>query len=213
MTGRAVAGKSRLASPIARCGASVYIAPSLSGLIVARDHGRWALSSAVEHYLDMVGVRGSIPLAPTRLSGLLREILVIEGSLHPSPILHGSPAKKHMSADGPRPRPNRPMRPNNNNNIVLQLLRLGRTSKSIRPHPPHPSQVVFIHTQLAGERVLPNVHRPSRFKKDRRCLREANSNSWFGGHLRIVRRSGVFTRKIALVLRCLSRKFLWPRTA
>ncbi len=25
----------------------------------------WALSSAVEHYLDMVGVRGSIPLAPT----------------------------------------------------------------------------------------------------------------------------------------------------
>src|SRR5208282_5907085 len=27
--------------------------------------GRWALSSAVEHYLDMVGVRGSIPLAPT----------------------------------------------------------------------------------------------------------------------------------------------------
>ena len=32
---------------------------------VARDQGRWALSSAVEHYLDMVGVRGSIPLAPT----------------------------------------------------------------------------------------------------------------------------------------------------
>ena len=34
----------------------------------ARDHGRWALSSAVEHYLDMVGVRGSIPLAPTTFS-------------------------------------------------------------------------------------------------------------------------------------------------
>jgi hypothetical protein len=25
----------------------------LSGLNIARDHGRWALSSAVEHYLDM----------------------------------------------------------------------------------------------------------------------------------------------------------------
>src|ERR1700693_5926510 len=73
MTGRAVAGKSRVASPIARCGASVYIAASLSGLIVARDHGRWALSSAVEHYLDMVGVRGSIPLAPTISFNGLRE--------------------------------------------------------------------------------------------------------------------------------------------
>ena len=45
--------------------------PSLSGPIVARDHGRWALSSAVEHYLDMVGVRGSIPLAPTISFSLL----------------------------------------------------------------------------------------------------------------------------------------------
>ena len=32
---------------------------------LARGLRRWALSSAVEHYLDMVGVRGSIPLAPT----------------------------------------------------------------------------------------------------------------------------------------------------
>src|ERR1700733_1114068 len=61
-----------VASPIARRAMSVYIAPSLSGPIVARDHGRWALSSAVEHYLDMVGVRGSIPLAPTISSLLLR---------------------------------------------------------------------------------------------------------------------------------------------
>jgi large subunit ribosomal protein L36 len=29
------------------------------------DFRGWALSSAVEHYLDMVGVRGSIPLVPT----------------------------------------------------------------------------------------------------------------------------------------------------
>ena len=32
---------------------------------LARGLRRWALSSAVEHYLDIVGVRGSIPLAPT----------------------------------------------------------------------------------------------------------------------------------------------------
>jgi hypothetical protein len=64
---------SRVALAIARGGASVYIPPSLSEPIVARDHGRWALSSAVEHYLDMVGVRGSIPLAPTISFNGLRE--------------------------------------------------------------------------------------------------------------------------------------------
>ena len=37
---------------------------ALPGRLFARGR-RWALSSAVEHYLDMVGVRGSIPLAPT----------------------------------------------------------------------------------------------------------------------------------------------------
>src|SRR5262249_18914004 len=49
-------------TPIARGGASVYTA--LPRAERSRPW-RWALSSAVEHYLDMVGVRGSIPLAPT----------------------------------------------------------------------------------------------------------------------------------------------------
>ena len=53
-------------APLRAARASVYIAPSLERANrFARDHRRWALSSAVEHYLDMVGVRGSIPLAPT----------------------------------------------------------------------------------------------------------------------------------------------------
>ncbi len=38
---------------------------ALPGRGASLGAGRWALSSAVEHYLDMVGVRGSIPLAPT----------------------------------------------------------------------------------------------------------------------------------------------------
>jgi hypothetical protein len=65
MNGRRLAEGSRIALPIAPGRASVYTPPSLSGVNVARGSGRWALSSAVEHYLDMVGVRGSIPLAPT----------------------------------------------------------------------------------------------------------------------------------------------------
>jgi hypothetical protein len=31
----------------------------------ARTPTGWAVSSAVEHYLDMVGVTGSIPVLPT----------------------------------------------------------------------------------------------------------------------------------------------------
>ena len=63
----------KVASPIAPRAASVYTPPALER---ARRSGpwRWALSSAVEHYLDMVGVRGSIPLAPT-ISGPRRLIL------------------------------------------------------------------------------------------------------------------------------------------
>jgi hypothetical protein len=38
----------------------------------ARAAAFWARSSAVEHYLDMVGVTGSIPVAPT-ISGRLRD--------------------------------------------------------------------------------------------------------------------------------------------
>ena len=53
---------------IARRPASVYTAARFSGGPPARATWRWALSSAVEHYLDMVGVRGSIPLAPTIFS-------------------------------------------------------------------------------------------------------------------------------------------------
>src|SRR5579872_1361481 len=53
------------ARPLRRAArASIPRRPS-SALSLARDSWRWALSSAVEHYLDMVGVRGSIPLAPT----------------------------------------------------------------------------------------------------------------------------------------------------
>ena len=33
--------------------------------VEATSPNRWAHSSAVEHYLDMVGVTGSIPVAPT----------------------------------------------------------------------------------------------------------------------------------------------------
>src|SRR5271165_1386175 len=55
---------------IAPCLASVYTAAHFPGIAFARADGRWALSSAVEHYLDMVGVRGSIPLAPTISSPL-----------------------------------------------------------------------------------------------------------------------------------------------
>jgi hypothetical protein len=46
-------------------GLPLYAAPVLPG-------PRWARSSAVEHYLDMVGVTGSIPVAPT-ISGRLRD--------------------------------------------------------------------------------------------------------------------------------------------
>src|SRR5271154_4160859 len=55
----------------------------------ARDRGRWALSSAVEHYLDMVGVRGSIPLAPT-IPGLQVRLIfppVCGDGLSPRPSL------------------------------------------------------------------------------------------------------------------------------
>jgi hypothetical protein len=38
-----------------------------------RKPSRWARSSAEEHYLDMVGVTGSIPVAPTTQSGQRRD--------------------------------------------------------------------------------------------------------------------------------------------
>jgi hypothetical protein len=48
----------------APCGERLY-RRALLGRAAARAGWRWALSSAVEHYLDMVGVTGSIPVAPT----------------------------------------------------------------------------------------------------------------------------------------------------
>jgi hypothetical protein len=58
-------GRPRVLLPIARRPASVYIAAHSRAGTSSGTLRRWALSSAVEHYLDMVGVRGSIPLAPT----------------------------------------------------------------------------------------------------------------------------------------------------
>ena len=45
-----------------------YLARPARALMKLRQSGRfWARSSAVEHYLDMVGVTGSIPVVPTKI--------------------------------------------------------------------------------------------------------------------------------------------------
>ena len=45
-----------------------YLARPARALMRLRQSGRfWARSSAVEHYLDMVGVTGSIPVVPTKI--------------------------------------------------------------------------------------------------------------------------------------------------
>src|SRR4249919_166963 len=45
--------------------AGIHCAPLAAGFQL-----QWAVSSAVEHYLDMVGVTGSNPVPPTILSGM-----------------------------------------------------------------------------------------------------------------------------------------------
>ena len=54
--------------------------PSVSTETAERGQARRARSSAVEHYLDMVGVTGSIPVAPTSCRRLL-EVVVGKPSL------------------------------------------------------------------------------------------------------------------------------------
>ena len=57
-------GRSRAASALVTCADSRYRQPKPAETAANR-----ARSSAVEHYLDMVGVTGSIPVAPTTLPG------------------------------------------------------------------------------------------------------------------------------------------------
>ena len=101
---QSVHGRSRLsedfrfASPIARRGASVYTPPTLERL-AARDLRRWALSSAVEHYLDMVGVRGSIPLAPTIPGPQLRLIFApVFGESANRPLARLAPPDRRIAS-------------------------------------------------------------------------------------------------------------------
>jgi hypothetical protein len=99
----------------------------------------------------MVGVRGSIPLAPTSISGRLREILVSEVHFifHPS-FTAGRPALAAVAAglikgatharDHVGSHDFRPIRPNINNSVVFSGVNAGTDDPkaSVPPRPIRP---------------------------------------------------------------------------
>ncbi len=48
-------------------GHSVFMVYRRALAMLHLSHGQWAISSAGEHYIDIVGVTGSIPVSPTIL--------------------------------------------------------------------------------------------------------------------------------------------------